>query len=119
MSQRKRAQLGNVFAQAWAGRAALWKAFWIIGVSGQIFVAVGTEFLLGFLPRSILEESAMIWSGTSWSTYFAYSLFSSICIWRCASNASPAWRDLSIAAVALNGCFVAFGIFMLLATGGS
>jgi hypothetical protein len=110
----------NVFSQSWFGIAPLWKAFWIVGVAGHVLVLMSTEFMLGLVPRSILTKSAMIWSGTSWLTYFAYAVFSSICIWRCAENASsPVWAALARAAVALNALFVAFGILLLLATGGS
>lgn len=102
------------------GLAPLWMAFWLIGVAGHVLVLAATDFLLGLVPRSILNQSAMIWSGTEWLVYLSYAVFSSICIWRCAHNASsPAWGVLSRVAVALNALFVAFGIVLLLATGGS
>ena len=102
------------------GLAPLWKAFWLIGVVGHVLVFATTEFLLGFVPRSILSQSAMIWSGTSWLTYLCYAVFASVCVWRCAPNTgSPAWTMLSRVAVTLNALFIAFGIWLLLATGGS
>ena len=110
----------NVFSASWFGVAPLWKAFWLIGVVGQVLVLVATDFLLGFIPRSILSQSAMIWSGTEWLAYLFYAAFASVCIWRCAGNASSlVWAALSRVAVTLNAAFVAFGILLLLATGGS
>jgi hypothetical protein len=109
-----------VFSQYWFGVAPLWKAFWLIGVGGHVLVLAVTYLLLGLVPRSILSQSAMIWSGTEWLAYLSYAVFSSVCIWRCAHNASsPVWATLARVAVALNVSFVAFGIFLLLATGGS
>ena len=110
----------SVFSQSWLGVAPLWKAFWLIGVGGHVLVLAVTDLLLGLVPRSILSQSAMIWSGTEWLAYLSYAVFSSVCIWRCAHNASsPVWATLARVAVALNVSFVAFGIFLLLATGGS
>jgi hypothetical protein len=83
-------------------------------------VLATTNFLLGFVPRSILSQSAMIWSGTEWLAYFFCAAFSSVCVWRCADNVSlPIWATLSRVAVVLNASFCAFGILLLLATGGS
>jgi hypothetical protein len=110
----------NVFSESWFGVAPLWKAFWLIGVAGHALVLMATDFLLGFVPRSVLSLSPMIWSGTEWLAYLSYAAFSSVCIWRCARNASsPVWAALSRVAVMLNASFVAFGVLLLLATGGS
>jgi hypothetical protein len=110
----------NLLSESWFGVAPLWKTFWLIGVVGHLLVLVTTEFLLGFVPRSILSQSAMIWSGTGWLAYLFYAAFSSVCIWRCARNASsPVWAALSRVAITLNALFVAFGIALLLATRGS
>ena len=122
MSESKAPPAGNrnVLTQAWLGIAPLWKAFWLIGFVGHVLVVLTTDFLLGWVPRSILSQSAMIWSGTMWLVYLFYTVFSSICIWRCARNTrSPIWSDLSIIALTFNALFVASGIFVLLATGGS
>ena len=109
-----------MFSASWLGLAPLWKAFWLVGVAGHILILVTTDFMLGFVPRSILSQSAMIWSGTEWLVYLFYAVFSSICIWRCAHNASSRiWATLSRTAVVFNALFVAFGILLLLATGGS
>ena len=114
------AGIRNAFAQAWLGLAPLWEAFWLIGVVGHALVLLTTDFLLGLVPRSILNQSAMIWSGTEWVAYLSYAVFSSICIWRCACNTrATVWTVLSRIAVTFNASFVAFGIFVLLATRGS
>jgi hypothetical protein len=110
----------NVFSESWSGGAPLWKAFWVIGVVGHALVLVGTDFLLGFVPRTLLSQSPMIWSGTEWLAYLSYAAFSSVCVWRCANNTgSLTWTALSRVAVMLNAVFVAFWILLLLATGGS
>ncbi len=68
----------------WNGRAPLWKAFWLVGVLGQVLVLLGIG-LASWVLRPIL--SALLIYGFAVLALMAMSVFASVSVWRCAVNA--------------------------------
>lgn len=71
----------------WNGEARLWSAFWIIHFLGSIFLAIFlATFMFSFwnnLHSDFMVKAAVSLIGV---IYYAYVVFASICVWRCAKN---------------------------------
>ena len=76
-------KLENFILNYWSGKEKLWKAFWLIGIVGRIFVAF---FIIIF---SLIGNSiGLTWSVAILSLLFVliYIIWSFVSIWRCAFN---------------------------------
>ena len=76
-------KLENFILNYWSGKEKLWKAFWLIGIVGRIFVAF---FIVIF---SLIGKSiGLTWSVAILSVLFVliYIILAFVSIWRCAFN---------------------------------
>lgn len=76
--------VANFFTSCWAGRAALWQAFWLCGVLGMaivlaLFAYFGkalSAFGVGPNLSALLQVALLV----------GYASFSSVGVWRCAKD---------------------------------
>lgn len=89
----------SVFARCWSGHARLWEAFWLIGVVGQCVLSglLGLFGFVVFVYAKYIQPSILLpLLYASSATGIAYTIYSSICIWRCANNTGIViWTYLS------------------------
>jgi len=104
----------NFFRRCWTGSARLWQAYWYLGFVGQfaaviLCVAITYPFWRG--P----QDSWWI-DGLAAALLFAYELFASVSIWRCARNVSISaiGKLVRVAVVVLWGSIAALVIWAAL-----
>ena len=77
----------NIILKPWKGKEKLWIVFWIYNV------VIGNLLLLGALFSLDIGEGLAVISSL---TFFIYTFWVLVSIWRCAPNCSKGlWRDLA------------------------
>lgn len=102
----------KLFIRGWKGEASLAAAFWLIYFLGSIVIGILLTLLFSFfIPSFSSPEVIGQYSYIIKAIMFPYTLFSAICVWRCAKNSSIIWNVLAriIAVLA-----ILFGIYYIL-----
>src|SRR5262245_41681580 len=105
----------RLFEQSWKGEASLGKAFWLVYVLiGIIIQLIILGIFAFFVPNFLTPEVYVKYQDLLVTIFFPYTLFSAICVWRCAKNSSKLWGILAKIVVALGVIFGVIGILHLL-----
>ncbi|MBA3661336.1 MAG: hypothetical protein H0W64_06390 [Gammaproteobacteria bacterium] len=95
----------DLLARSWRGEASLAKAFWIVYVLFGILIALLITLIFSL---AMPDFNYMNYQYKIMAIQFPYTLFSAICVWRCAKNSTFIWRILARIIVAIG---VIGGIF--------
>lgn len=79
-----------MFKQAWNGTASLAKAFWLIYFLFGIIISI----IVSIIALKLSNNQANVYNLTI-AIVLPYTLFSAICVWRCAKNAWILWNILA------------------------
>lgn len=101
----------DLFAKSWKGEASLAKAFWLVYVLGIIIIGIIITILISLV---IPHLNYLTHNNLVMTILFPYTLFSSICVWRCAKNSSVFWRILAKIIVILGIISGLFHIYYLI-----
>ena len=110
----------SLFKDAWNGQASLAKAFWLVYV---VFGAiVGGIILLGFrlfdpslIHNTMTNKEAYISFKNLYQTIcLPYTVYSAVCVWRCAVNSSTIWKILARIVVVFGVIGGVAGLYMSL-----
>ena len=93
----------NMFIKIWKGEAPLWIAFWIVYfIIGTLISMIIILFISNFSADYIRMMRTNLGSAESISFFntvriilFPYTVFSVICVWRCAKNSWVVWSMLT------------------------
>lgn len=102
----------GIFARSWKGEASLAKAFWLVYFLFGIIIGLIISILLSFV---IPNFSYITHNNLIMTILFPYTVFSAICVWRCAKNSSAIWRILARIIVVLAIISGLFHIYYLFA----
>lgn len=94
----------DLFVKSWRGEASLAKAFWLVFILLWIILF----WIISLIVSKINPHYDFFLHGSLiGSILFPYTLFSSICVWRCGQNSKMIWKVLTRIIVML---FVIFGL---------
>lgn len=102
----------NLFAKSWRGEASLAKAFWLVYFLFSIMIGLIIAFILSLIIPSF---TYVTYNNLIMSILFPYTVFSAICVWRCAKNALLIWSILARIVVVLAVISGLFHIYYLIA----
>lgn len=84
--------MSNLFAQCWKGEASLAKAFWIV----YLLFGILLRILIAVVLMMVVENYSYVnYQQLITAIKFPYTLFSIICVWRCAKNSFILWNLLA------------------------
>lgn len=95
----------GLFVRSWKGEASLAAAFWLVYFVFGIVIAIIITLIFSLV---LPDFSYTKYHNQIMSIQFPYTLFSAICVWRCARNSIFIWRLLARIVVVLG---VIGGIF--------
>lgn len=102
------ATLGQELKQCWHGEGPLGRTFWLVGVVGNIYVALASLTVIMMLHTPwLLMKTSQAWIPL---LLIPFAVFSGLCIWRCAFNTSHS-RSLGYWA---RGCVIVGWLWLLL-----
>lgn len=81
--------MSNLFVRAWKGEASLAAAFWLIYFLFGIILAIIVAIIF---KVSIHDYQYQNYSRLIAAICFPYTLYSIVCVWRCAKNSNAFWR---------------------------
>ncbi len=86
----------NLFVRAWKGKASLAAAFWLVHVVFGIIIAIIISIICSFFIANFFTPDVYSqYSDLVMTIYFPYTLYSAICVWRCAKNSSMVWAVIA------------------------
>lgn len=88
----------GIFVRSWKGQESLAKAFWL--VYALFGIIVGIVIALIFM-LTVPNFDYATYNNTIMAVGFPYTLFSAICVWRCAKNSHIVWNILAKIVVVL------------------
>lgn len=97
----------DIFTRSWKGEASLAAAFWLVYFLFGIILAIIVTLIF---KVTVADFNYTQYQGIIAAVCFPYTLFSVICVWRCARNSSTLWRVLARIIVILA---IIFGIYNL------
>lgn len=102
----------KLFERSWKGEASLAAAFWLVYFLGSIVIAIILSIIFSFTVADFRTPEMMpYYSNVIKAIMFPYTLFSAICVWRCAKNSWILWNVLARIIAVLS---VVFGIYYIL-----
>lgn len=103
----------DMFGKSWRGEASLSTAFWIVYVvAGAIL-----WLIVNFIVNSAAPGAVFIFKQSLCLLFlFPYTLFSTICVWRCGKNSHIIWSILSKIVVILALIYSVLAIVTLFVT---
>jgi len=100
----------SLFVQSWKGQASLAKAFWLVYVVIGLVIGI----IVGILVYKMSHASPEYQQNLSRAIMFPYTLFASICVWRCGKNSMMLWNILAKIIVVLGILGGLYSIFEIL-----
>lgn len=86
----------KLFERSWKGEASLAAAFWLVYFIGSIVIGIILAIIFSFfIPNFSSPEVVGYYSHVIKAIMFPYTLFSAICVWRCAKNSWIVWNILA------------------------
>lgn len=98
----------SLFVRGWKGQASLAAAFWLVYVLFGIIIALIITLIFSLV---VPDFNYQLYQDKIMAIQFPYTLFSAICVWRCAKNSTFIWRLLARIIVVLG---VLGGIFNII-----
>lgn len=102
----------KLFERSWKGEASLAAAFWLVYFLGSIVIAIILSIIFSYTVVDFRNPEMMpYYSTVIKAIMFPYTLFSAICVWRCAKNSWILWNVLARIIAVLS---IVFGIYYIL-----
>lgn len=107
----------DFFVRCWKGQESLAKAYWLLAVLfGLLLVTLIIIIFSFFLPVSeILSSENPFYQRLITAIMLPFTIFSTVCVWRCGRNSTFIWRLLSRILVILAIIDGAFALIQVLA----
>lgn len=102
----------KLFERSWKGEASLAAAFWVVYFICSIIIGFLIALVFAMtVPNFSTPEVYGQYTNVIKAILFPYTLFSAICVWRCAKNSWILWNVLAriVAVIAVLG-----GIYAIL-----
>jgi len=88
----------KMYMQSWKGTASLAKAFWLVYIVTGIVLWIVVSVIVGMFNPNL---DPMFKQNLVTVCVLPYTLFSLICVWKCASNSHIVWNVLARIVVVL------------------
>jgi hypothetical protein len=86
----------KLFERSWKGEASLAAAFWLVYFVFSIIIGFIIAFIFAMMvPNFSNPEIYVQYTPLIKAILFPYTLFSAICVWRCAKNSWILWNVLA------------------------
>lgn len=101
----------NVYSESWKGKASLAAAFWIVYIVSGFLLGTVLSFIIAKASPAV---SLSFRQGLMLALLLPYTLFATICVWRCGKNSWVGWSILSKIVVIIglfNGLYALIDLF--------
>ena len=105
----------NLFIKCWKGEASLAEAYWKVSVLfGLLLTILILTFSVCFFPISDIINENSSYPNVIEAILLPYSLFCTICVWKCGKNSTPVLRILACIVLASSDLRGFSSFFMLI-----